>query len=172
MASKKENKITKSDFEKVENELCEMKELLQRTQANFENYRKQTEKRITEIREMSAKDVILQLLPVIDNFELALKNVESTNQHTPEFIQGVELIYSQLFSIIEDNHLESIKTDGKKFDPYYHEALMKVDSDLPENLVVEELQKGYTLHSKVIRHAKVKISTGKKVSVGVENKNT
>ena len=79
-----------------------------------------------------------------------------------DFVQGVELIYAQLNTILTDNSVESIKTDGEMFDPYFHEALMKVASDLPENTVVEEFQKGFMLHGHVIRHAKVKVSAGKK----------
>jgi len=138
-------------------ELLEMKELLQRKQAELENYRKQVDKRFVEVREFATKDIILQLLPILDNFELALK---SNQDHTSEFVKGVELIYSQFFSVLENNGVEVIKK--KEFDPYYHEALMKVDSDLPENTIVEELQKGFMLNDKVIRHTKVKISSGKK----------
>ena len=148
----------KGDCKKESGE--EMKELLLRTQANFENYRKQTEKRITEIRDMAAKNVILQLLPTLDNFNLALKNTEHTNHK--DFIKGIELIYAQLNSILENNNVETIKTKNQKFDPYLHEALMKVDSDKPEDVIIEEFQKGFTLNGEVIRHAKVKISSGKK----------
>ena len=134
------------------------KELLQRNQANFENYRKQQEKRIVDIRKMAAKDIILQVLPIIDNFELALKN---TTCERTDFVQGIELIYSQLHSLLENNNLKIIETKNEVFDPFYHEALMKVNSELPENTIMEELQKGFTLHDKVIRHAKVKVSNGK-----------
>ncbi|MBU0459871.1 MAG: nucleotide exchange factor GrpE [Nanoarchaeota archaeon] len=159
MTKEKKQKTT----EKIpkEKDQLELKELLQRTQANFENYRKQQEKRITEIREMAAKDVILQILPIIDNFELALKNAE-TNTNPKDFLTGVELIYSQLHSLLENNNIKTIETKNKQFDPFYHEALLKVDSELPENTIVEELQKGFILHDKVIRHTKVKISAGKK----------
>lgn len=141
----------------IKDPLTEVTELLQRTQANFENYRKQTEKRVEDIRKMASKDMILQILPVLDNFELALKNSENKE----EFIKGVELIYSQLFSVLENNGVKIINTDNE-FDPFYHEALMKVDSELPENEIVEEFQKGFTLNDKVIRHSKVKVSSGKK----------
>lgn len=145
--------------ELAEKQLAEMRELLQRTQANFENYRKQQEKRTEEIRNFAGKDMILQVLPLLDNFNLALKN---TKCEKGEFIKGIELIYSQLYSFLESNEVRAIETKNKIFDPFYHEALIKVDSDLPENTIVEELQKGFTLHGKVIRHAKVKISVGKK----------
>ena len=145
------------------------KELLQRTQANFENYRKQQEKRIEDIREMAARDIILQILPIVDNFELALKSAD-TNSNAKDFLQGVELIYSQIHSMLENNNIKIIETEKKIFDPFYHEALMKIDSELPENTIVEELQKGFTLHDKVIRHAKVKISNGNDNTKMEENK--
>ncbi len=96
-------------------ELTEMKDLLQRTQANFENYRKQVEKRVEEIQDTAAKEVILQLLPVLDNLELALK---STDKNLVELKKGIELIYSQLFSILENQGVKVI--EAKKFDPYFH----------------------------------------------------
>ncbi len=169
----------KKQKKEAKKEQLDYKEMLQRTQANFENYRKQQEKRIIDIREMASKDIILQVLPIIDNFELALKNTscektdfvegaqKSEISSTPknlfkEFLTGIELIYSQLHSLLENNNLKIIETKNKTFDPFYHEALMKVNSELPENTIVEELQKGFTLHDKVIRHTKVKISNGKK----------
>lgn len=139
-------------------EINELKDLLQRTQANFENFRKQTEKRTAEIKGAAAKSVILQLLPIIDNFQLALNN----SKDEAAFKEGVELIYAQLSSLLESNKVEAIKTEGNKFDPYLHEALLKVDSDHPEGTIVEELQKGFILNGEVIRHAKVKISSGLK----------
>lgn len=143
-------------------ELAEMKDLLQRTQANFENYRKQVEKRVEEIRDMAAKDVILQLLPVLDNLELALK---SADKNLVEFRKGIELIYSQLFNILENQGVKVI--EAKKFDPYFHEPLLKVESEAPENSILEEFQKGFMLNNRVIRHAKVKLSAGKKKAVEI-----
>ncbi len=137
----------------------ELTELLQRTQANFENYRKQTEKRIEDIKQMAAKDVIVQLLPLLDNFELALKNARA---HPEEFVKGVELIYSQLVEVLQLSGVQPIVTEKKVFDPYLHEALLKVESSQPTNTILEEFQKGFTLHGQVIRHARVKISAGLK----------
>ena len=152
---KEKNKKTKGES------LEEIKNLLLRTQANFENYRKQTEKRIDEIHEFAASNILLNLLPIIDNFELALKNANSDPEN---FKQGVELIYAQLNTLLENNDVKPIKTKDKMFDPYFHEALMKVHSDKPENTILEEFQRGFMLHNRVIRHAKVKISAGKKES--------
>ncbi len=151
-----ENDVAKNIAENHTDELAEMKDLLQRTQANFENYRKQVEKRVEEIRDLAAKDVILQLLPVLDNLELALK---SADKNLVEFRKGIELIYSQLFSILENQGVKVI--EAKKFDPYLHEPLLKVESEAPENSILEEFQKGFMLNNRVIRHAKVKLSAGK-----------
>ena len=143
---------------KDKNNKKELIELLQRKQAEFENYRKQQEKRIEEIKESANKELIIQLLPLLDNFELALKNCQSNQK---EFIKGIELIYSQLFTVLENNGIKPMKTENQTFDPYFHEALMKIDSEKPENSILEELQKGFLLKEKVIRHAKVKVSSGK-----------
>jgi len=158
--TKKEKKENKPVQEEKKDPVAEMRELLQRTQANFENYRKQTEKRIDEIREMAARNIILEILPAMDNFALALKSAD-TNSNPKDFLAGVELIYSQLFGVLENNGIKPIKTDNQMFDPFYHEALMKMESDFPENTIVEELQKGFMLNDKVIRHARVKVSAGK-----------
>ena len=136
----------------------ELTELLKRTQANFENYRKQVEKRIEDYQQFATKDLLLQLLPLLDNFELALK---TSAQNVDDLKKGIEMIYAQLFQMLESQGLELIPCCGK-FDPYLHEALMKEESDKPEGTILEELQKGFTLNGKVIRHAKVKISTHKK----------
>ena len=161
MTKEKKQEETKTEEKKERNELQEMRELLQRKQAEFENYRKQVDKRFIEMKELANKNLIFKLLPVVDNFNLALKSAD-TNSNPEDFIKGVELIYSQLFSFLENNNVQSMVTEKKKFDPYFHEALMKVDSDLPENMIIEELQKGFLLHDRVLRHAKVKISSGNK----------
>jgi molecular chaperone GrpE len=153
--------MIKKEKQENKNELQEVKELLQRKQAELENYRKQVDKRFIEMKELANKNLIFKLLPVVDNFELALKSAD-TNSNPEDFLKGVELIYSQLFSFLENNHIQPMVTEKKEFDPYLHEALMKVNSDLPENVIIEELQKGFMLHDKVLRHAKVKISAGKK----------
>lgn len=135
-------------------EVSQLKDLLQRTQANFENYRKQVEKRNEELRKFAAKNVIMQLLPVIDNFELALKSVEG-NEPVRE---GIELIYGQLIKVLEAQGVEESKCLGKQFDPYLHEPLFKGVSVGPVNIILEVYQKGYVMHGQVLRHAKVKIS--------------
>ena len=139
----------------------ELKELLQRTQANFENYRKQMEKRMDELKQMAGKDILVQLLPIIDEFNLALRSMNE-NTSPKDLMKGVELLYAQLNALLEQNEVLPIPTESVPFDPYYHEELMKVESHLPENTILEEFQRGYVLHGKVIRHARVKLSAGQK----------
>ncbi len=133
----------------------ELTETLQRVQADFENYKKQIEKRTPEMEKMATKRVICELLPILDSFEMALKN-----KNCKEFIDGVELVYSQLFSVLEKEGLKLIKINGQKFDPYKHEALLKENSDEEEDMIIDEMQKGYTLNGEVIRFSKVKLSKG------------
>ncbi len=139
----------------------ELKELLLRTQANFENFRKQTEKRMEEFRQSAAKDVILELLPILDNFQLALRHTLD-GKASEEFVKGVELIYAQLISLMESQGVNMVMSVGQKFDPYLHEPLLRVESELPENTIVEEFCPGYTFQGAILRHAKVKLSAGKK----------
>ncbi len=152
----------------------ELTDLVKRTQANFENYRKQMQVQIEEIKKMAARDVINQLLPIVDNFDLALKTVnpEKVDKVDKEFIQGIELIHSQLLQLLQRNNVLAIETIGKKFDPYYHEALMKAPSELPADTIIEEFQKGFMMHGKVLRHAKVKISSGPTSDTNKKNSQT
>ena len=156
-----EKEISSPAEPKEELSVEELTDLLKRTQANFENYRKQTQSYIEEIKKMAGRDILLQVLPILDNFELALKAAPK-DQASTEFVQGITLIHSQVLQLLQQNNVVPIETISKDFDPCYHEALMKVASDLPENKIIEEFQKGFLLQGKVLRHAKVKISAGKK----------
>lgn len=151
-AQKKEKKQTEKE------KLKEMLETLQRVQAEFENYKKRIDKEKAEFTKIACSGLIGELLPILDTFEMALKNTDDKE----EFVKGVEMIYSQLFSTFEKIGLKPIDAEGKKFDPYLHEALMQEDSDKEEGMVIEVFQKGYMLNGRVIRHSKVKISNGQK----------
>lgn len=150
----KKEKEKKQEKEKEE-QIKELTETLQRVQASFENYKKQIEKKTEQTEKMAARKIICELLPILDTFELALKNKEAR-----EFAEGMEMIYSQIFSLLEKQGLEPIKSMGEKFDPYRHEALLKVESKEPEDTVIDEMQKGYTLNGEVVRYSKVKLSKG------------
>lgn len=140
-----------SESEKLKHQLADYKETLQRLQAEFENYKKRVEKDVALSNACSRQDFIKKLLPVIDSFELALKNKEGA-----DFKKGVEMIYAELYSLLRNEGLAPIDALGKRFDPYVHEAVMKEESDEDE-VVLEEFQRGYKLGDAVIRHSKVKI---------------
>ena len=148
----------KTDFEKRIEEknktIEELTDTLKRLQAEFENYKKRSEKDRIEFTKFAGARSVEKLLPVLDSFEMALKH---TNE-PQKFINGMKLIYAQLHSALEAEGLRAIKTEGEKFDPYKHEVLMKEESDKPEGTILEEFQKGYMLNDKVLRFSKVKIS--------------
>ena len=134
--------------------ISELTETLQRLQAEFENFRKRTEKEKQEFSKYSKADLILKILPVIDTFEIALKNINDEKK----FIKGMEMIYAQLISALEAEGLRPIHAIGKHFDPYFHDVMLKQKSEKEDGTVLEELQKGYMLNDRVLRHSKVKIS--------------
>lgn len=133
---------------------AELRSTLQRVQADFENYKKRTEKEKEAFKGFACESVITKLLPFLDSFELALKNQENKE----EFIKGVELIYAQLWDMLEKEGVERIEAENKPFNPELHEALLSEQSDKEENTVLEELQKGYTMNGRVIRPTKVKVA--------------
>jgi molecular chaperone GrpE len=143
---------------KEEKELRELTDTLQHLQAEFENYKKRIAKESCEFIKCANEDLILRLLPIIDNFELALKSCREDS----DFYKGMKLIYSQLINTLHSQGLKHIYCTGKKFDPYYHEVLLAEEGNEPDNTITEELQKGYLLNDKVIRHSKVKICKKKK----------
>lgn len=141
-----------------EEKLQELTDTLQHLQAEFENYKKRIEKENCEFIKIANEDLITALLPIIDNFELALKSCRVQDN----FSKGTELIYSQLVDALRSQGLKYIDCIGKIFDPYYHEVLITEESGEEPNTIIEEFQKGYLLHDKVIRHSKVKIAKKKK----------
>lgn len=133
-------------------------ERLQRLQAEFDNFRKRTQKEKEETVKYAAERVVEAMLPVIDNFERAVFSSQS-NQDFKSFSQGVEMILKQMQNALVREGLTPIEAVGQPFDPKLHDAVMQVDStDYPENTVVEELQKGYYLKEKVLRPSMVKVS--------------
>lgn len=131
---------------------------LQRLQADFDNYRKRTQKEKEETIKYAAEKVITAMLPVVDNFERAVASAR-TSQDFAGFAQGVEMILKQMQNVLSKEGLSVIKAVGEPFDPNLHDAVMQVESgEHPENTVVEELQKGYYLKEKVLRPSMVKVS--------------
>jgi len=142
----------------VESERDEYLETLRRVQAEFENYRKRVIKEQSALVDRATSGLVEQLLPVLDSFELALKNVDSAGSDDIESVRkGVELVYAELLGVLEKAGLSRIEAEGKPFDPNVHEAVMQEDGD-GEPVVTDVLRTGYTLKGRVLRPAMVKVS--------------
>lgn len=139
----------------TEDKAAEYLDRWQRLMAEFDNYRKRSEKEKADSYDYAVSNTVAEMLPVIDNFERALK-VESQDKG---FYAGVEMIYKQMIGVLEKFHVTPIDATGKEFDPNLHNAVMHIeDENLGENIVAEELQKGYLYKEKVIRHSLVKVA--------------
>jgi len=142
----------------IESERDEYLETLRRVQAEFENYRKRVIKEQTALVDRATSGLVEQLLPVLDSFELASKNLDSAGSDDIESVRkGVELVYSELLGVLEKAGLSRIEAEGKPFDPNVHEAVMQEDGD-GEPVVTDVLRTGYTLKGRVLRPAMVKVT--------------
>ncbi len=136
----------------------ELTDRLKRQMAEFENFRKRTEKEKSAMYEIGAKDVIGKILPVVDNFERGIAAMPEDVKGTP-VEDGMEKIYKQLMKTLEDLGVQPIEAVGKEFDPNFHNAVMHTeDENLGENIVAAEFQKGYTYRDSVIRHSMVQVA--------------
>src|SRR4030043_100885 len=134
-----EPKPEEKKIDEKEEKLKELTDTLQHLQAEFENYKKRVDKENCELIRCANEDLILKILPIIDNFELALKSCRLKD----DFYKGMELIYSQLMDTLHSQGLKHIDCLNKKFDPYYHEVLLTEESEQSDNTITGELQKGY-----------------------------
>jgi molecular chaperone GrpE len=138
----------------------ELLERLKRTTADYLNYQKRMERRLEEVRRFAVRDLLLDVLPVIDNFERALKHAEEQ----PEFeslLEGVRLVHDQLLAVLRKHGVERIEAEGKPFDPEHHEAVAQLPSEEhPEGHVAGEMQAGYRLHDQTLRPSQVAVSSG------------
>ena len=142
----------------IESERDEYLDTLRRVQAEFENYRKRVIKEQTALVDRATSGLVEQLLPVLDSFELALKNLDSAGSDEIESVRkGLELVYAELLDVLEKAGLSRIEAEGKPFDPNVHEAVMQEDGD-GEPVVTDVLRTGYTLKGRVLRPAMVKVT--------------
>lgn len=149
----KKNKKDKKD-EKIE----ELTDRLTRQMAEFDNFRKRTEKEKSQMYEIGAKDIIEKILPIVDNFERGLSSMPAEEKATP-FAEGMEKIYKQLMTTLEGIGVRPIEAVGQEFNPDFHNAVMHVeDEELGENIIAEEFQKGYMYRDSVVRHSMVKVA--------------
>lgn len=150
-AKKKDSKLAV-----LQQQVAELTDALQRERADVMNVRRRHEEQITGLRSVVKAAVVRDLLPVIDNFERALKHVPQELEGN-DYIKGVQGVVRQFEQTLEDLGVERIKTVGEPFNPTYHEAVSTEDGDGAQEVVTEELQSGYTLGDEVIRHAMVKV---------------
>ena len=151
-----------SDIEKLHTQLEEStsqmntyKDQLLRLAAEFENFRKRTEAEKTEFVKYSHEKIIKDLLPILDDFERALANGKKSTDFD-SFYKGVEMIYQKLQKAFDEKGVKPIESLGKEFDVMYHDVLMQMQKPgVPPRTIIEEVERGYTLHGKVIKHAKV-----------------
>ncbi len=148
----------KKKKDKKDEKIEELTDMVKRQMAEFDNYRKRTEKEKASMYEIGAREVIEKILPVVDNFERGLAAVPEEEKESP-FVEGMNKIYRQLLSSFEGMGVKVIESVGQEFNPDYHNAVMHVeDEEAGENMVVEEFQKGYTYKDAVIRHSMVKVA--------------
>ncbi len=148
----------KKKKDKKDQQIEELTDRVQRQMAEFDNFRKRSEKEKSAMYEIGAKSVIEKILPTIDNFERGFAGLSDEQKEDP-FVQGMEKVYRQMLTTLEGIGVTSIEAVGKPFDPNFHNAVMHVeDEEAGENTVVEEFQKGYLYHDSVVRHSMVKVA--------------
>ena len=144
--------------DKKDEKIEELTDKLTRQMAEFDNFRKRTEKEKSQMYEVGAKDIIEKILPVVDNFERGLGSVPEEEKNAP-FVEGMEKIYKQLMTTLESVGVKPIEAVGQEFNPDFHNAVMHVeDEGLGENIIAEEFQKGYMYRESVVRHSMVKVA--------------
>jgi len=155
---KKEEKASEKKKDPKDEKIDELNDKLKRSMAEFDNYRKRTDKEKSAMYEIGAKDVIEKILPIVDNFERGLNSIPEDAKGTA-FADGMEKIYKQFVKILDDMGVKPIEAVGKPFDPNFHNAVMHVeDENLGENVVAAELQKGYTYKDSIVRHSMVQVA--------------
>ena len=141
----------------MKTKIDELEDRVKRQMAEFDNFRKRTDKEKSAMFETGAKSVIEKILPVVDNFERGLATVSESDKGGA-FAQGMEMIYKQLLTELEAIDVKPIEAVGQEFDPEFHNAVMQVESEEYESgIIAQELQKGYTYRGSVVRHSMVAV---------------
>jgi len=156
-----EQEFLKARIAELENAAGQFKDQLLRKAAEFENYKKRVENEYAERIRFANEDLLMELLPVVDDFERSLKMSKNRNPSEQDdvFTRGIDLIYQKLIKTLGALGMHHYEVVGKPFDPYFHDALMQMPKDdVPPHTVIEEVEKGFMLHGRVLRHAKVIVS--------------
>lgn len=157
----KEVAITTEELDKLKAALKEKEQLQDkylRLAAEFENFKKRMYKEQEQFLQFSNERILMQLLPIIDNFDRA-REIAKGHKPGEVFSEGVEMILNQLHKLLKDNGVEKVKTIGERFDPHIHEAIATIETDkYEEDIIAEEISSGYLINGKLLRAAKVRIS--------------
>ena len=149
----------KDKKDKKTQQIEELTDRLKRTMAEFDNFRKRTEREKAGMYENGARGVIEKLLPVVDNFERAFKDVTEEQKAEDPFVDGMDKVFKQVMTLFDELGVKEIEAEGQQFNPDFHNAVMHIeDENLDENIVTEEFQKGYMYKDTVIRHSMVKVA--------------
>lgn len=154
------DKDQKKRIKELEHKIAELTAGWQRTQADFVNFKKQIAGERVQLIKSANSDLVHQLLPILDHFQLAARHIPRDLENH-NWAQGIKQIEKQFEKILVDNGLERIESIGQQFNPEIHEAVEKVESQKPEDEIVEEVLAGYKFAGSVLRPAKVKVSKGK-----------
>lgn len=148
----------KAKPDKRDEQIADLTDKLTRQMAEFDNFRKRTEREKSAMYDLGVKDIVEKLLPVIDNFERGFQTVEEADKDDA-FVQGMDMIYKQLMTTLDGIGVKPIEAVGQEFDPNLHNAVMHEDNEeFGENTVSREFQKGYTYHDSVVRHSMVMVA--------------
>jgi len=155
---KSETAVLIEKIAELEKQVTQYKDQLLRKAAEFDNYKRRTENDFASLTKYAGESIISHLLPVLDDITRSLKSAKEKGE-SDSFVKGIELIYAKFLKVLEAQGLKTMEVVGKPFDVGFHDALMQIPRpDLPPHTVVEEVEKGYLLFDKVIRHAKVVVS--------------
>ncbi len=150
---------TALELEELHKQLDQTKDLLLRKAAEFENFKRRTENDVSALMRRASEDIIRNILPVVDDFERSLKASKSGSD-AETLLRGVEMIYQKFMKTLESLGVTPLETIGNEFNVDFHDALLQVPrTDIPPQTIVEEVEKGYRYNDRVIRHAKVIVST-------------
>ena len=156
--TKEKSKLFKKKKDAKDEKIEELSDKLLRQMAEFDNFRKRTEKEKSAMYEIGAKDIVEKLLPVVDNFERGFMTVAEEDKEDA-FVTGMEMVYKQLMTMLETVGVKPIEAVGQEFNPDLHNAVMHVDDEtVGDNIIVEEFQKGYTYRDSVVRYSMVKVA--------------
>ena len=157
-APKEKKKLFSKKKDKKDEKIDELTDQLRRQMAEFDNYRKRTDKEKASMYIIGAKEIVEKLLPVVDSFERGLATATEEQLEDP-FVDGMNKVYKQMITSLEELGVKPIEAVGAEFNPDYHNAVMHVeDEEVGENIIVEEFQKGYTYKDFVVRHSMVKVA--------------